>query len=96
MPLIMHHYLSFEIYLANRGRSLERYRTETDHHELDNKTASCQAYTKLKRHHSSQEPSNNRFGVIDQVKFDHRFTSDFYGDEQVEHVNLQNSVINLY
>ena len=95
MYLITKNYFIFGINLANRGRSLERYRTETDHHELDNKTATSQLHTKRKRHYSSQEPSNPRVGIKDQEQFDNRFTSNIYGDEQVEHVNLQNSVNNL-
>ena len=51
---------------------------------------------KRKRHLSSQETSHQNIEQQDQERNHNSLKLDIYGDEQVEHVNLQNSVKLFY
>ena len=80
----------FQLDLARRERSVGRgYEVGTKNDGFGNRTGTEQALPPRKRHFSStdfSEPAQNQ-------KINSRSEPNTYGDEQAEHVNLQNSVL---
>ena len=68
---------------------MERYERNGDFQQFRNKLNKSPSPPIRTRHLSSQDSANRSFPrKIDEILNDHSI----YGDEQVEHVNLQNSV----
>ena len=80
----------FQLDLARRERSVGRgYEVGTKNDGFGNTTGTGQTLPPRKRHFSStdfSEPAENQ-------KIHNLPESNVYGDEQAEHVNLQNSVL---
>ena len=74
---------------VSRGRSLERHDKKLNLERIEKSSNRSPSPIRSSRHISSQDFKDQRFiqDVNDQGT---------YGDEQVEHVNLQNSVSNTY
>ena len=80
----------FQFDLARRQRSVGRgYEVGTKNDGFGDRTGTEQSLAPRKRHFSStdfSEPAENQ-------KIQNRSEPNAYGDEQAEHVNLQNSVL---
>ena len=86
----------FQLDLARRERSVGRgyvgYDVGTKNDGFGNRTGTEQSLPPRKRHFSStdfSEPAENQ-------KIQNRSEPNAYGDEQAEHVNLQNSVLKYF
>ena len=79
-----------------RGRSLERDEEGEDKYRNDdfrnNVEFQRRHQSRQNRNSSSKEKTNGFEDQIDPDTKYKKYGSDIYGDEQVEHVNLQNSV----
>ena len=79
-----------------RGRSLERDEEGEDKYRNDdfrnNVEFQRRHQSRQNRNSSSKEKTNGFENQIDPDTKHKKYESDIYGDEQVEHVNLQNSV----
>ena len=80
----------FQLDLARRERSVGRgYEVGTKNDGFGDRTGTEQSLAPRKRHFSStdfSEPAENQ-------KIHNRSEPNTYGDEQAEHINLQNSVL---
>ena len=70
---------------GKRGRSLERSEKNAYLGKIDISSNQSPSPIRRSRQKSSQELQHQRFAQVETEQ-------SFYGDEQVEHVNLQNSV----